>query len=195
MTNCEETSCFSLQFGSATQPKAYIRQFLCLLCLLFFGFLPSAKAQSSVEYSVYANIIYHFTKYVDWPDDIKAEEFIIGVVGDTPLFDELQKTMTHKVAGKRRIIVRRYSPTQESYNCQILFLSESQTSSLVKISQRTSNDPVLLICEDRGAASRGACINFAVVAERLKLEINKENIERRRLRIANELLRLGTLVK
>lgn len=82
-----------------------------------------------------------------------------------------------------------------SYDCQILFLSEGESWSLEKIAQRTEGAPVLLISEDKDAASRGACINFSIVSERLKLEINKNNIENRRLRIANELLRLGKIVK
>ena len=40
-------------------------------------------------------------------------------------------------------------------------------------------------------AFKGSCVNFITVHERLKLEINKNNIERRGIGIASELLLLG----
>jgi hypothetical protein len=163
--------------------------------ILFFLFSYQGMAQSSIEYSVHANIIYHFTKYVDWPDDKKDGDFVIGVVGDTPLFDELKKVIANKTAGNQKIIVENISPSNTSFDCHILFLSEEESSSLKKISARIAQSSILLVCEDEGAASRGACINFKIESQRLKLEINKLNIQQHQLNIASELLRLGTVVK
>jgi len=35
------------------------------------------RAQQGTNYSVQANIIYHFTKYIDWPADRKSGDFIM----------------------------------------------------------------------------------------------------------------------
>jgi len=172
------------------QCKGLIIIVILSVCPFFNG-----QAQHTIDYSVHANIIYHFTKYIDWPPDRKAGDFVIGVVGETPLFEELKKIMVNKKAGSQKIAIRYFSPTQTSYDCHILFLSEEESGSLKKITLRTQNNPVLLIGEEEGSASKGACISFNVVSERLKLEINKNNIQHRDLSIANELLRLGTLVK
>ena len=163
---------------------------LFLISPFFYG-----RAQNAMNYSVHANIIYHFTKYVDWPAKSKSDDFIIGVIGETMLFDELKKMTGNKKAGNQKIVVRRFSPSQTTYDCHILFLIEEESSSLKKIAARTEKDAVLLVCEEKGAASKGACISFNVVSDRLKLEINKNNIDQRGLSIANELLRLGTLIK
>jgi hypothetical protein len=53
----------------------------------------------------------------------------------------------------------------------------------------------LLVTESEGLARKGSCINFVIVDDRLKLEINKKNIEHRELGVATELLNLGTVVK
>jgi hypothetical protein len=195
MTNCDEARYLSFKGLSLTKRRLRFVKSLFLLAFIVFIQPLGTKAQSPVEYSVYANIIYHFTKYVDWPEVRKPVDFVIGVIGDTPLLSELEKTIANKMVGNQRIVIKKFSTTQESFNCQILFLSEEESGSLRKIAERTADDPVLLLCEDRGAAARGACINFIIVAERLKLEINKNNIEHRKLKIANELLRLGTPVK
>lgn len=168
-----------------------------LLSILLFTVMPffNIRAQHPMDYAIHANIIYHFTKYIDWPESKKSGDFVIGVVGDTPLFEELKKIIANKSVGSQRIVVKKVPPSQQSYDCHILFVSEEETVSLKKISARTEGQPVLLVCEEEGSASKGACINFTVVSDRLKLEINKNNILQHQLNIASELLRLGVLVK
>jgi hypothetical protein len=193
MANYDEALWFSFKTVSATNIHWRYRRLICMI--LFVSTSYKGKAQSSVEYSVHANIIYHFTKYIDWPDNKKDGDFVIGVVGDTPLFDELKKVIGNKMAGNQKIIVKNISPSSTSFDCHILFLSEEESTSLKKINARIAESSILLVCEDEGAASRGACINFKIESQRLKLEINKTNIQQHRLNIAGELLRLGTVVK
>jgi hypothetical protein len=166
-----------------------------LLVIFFFGFSSGTIAQSSIEYAVQANIIYHFTKYVAWPESKKSGDFVIGIVGDSPLYDALKLKVANKTAGSQKIVVKQISRSQQIIDCHILFISEDESDALKKIVSRNAEKPVLLVCEDEGAASRGAAINFKVVSEKLKIEINKNNIEQRSLSVANELLRLGILIK
>jgi hypothetical protein len=166
--------------------------FLCLFVFLSFTQL---RAQEELNYSVHANIIYHFTKYINWPPDKNAGDFIIGVVGETPLSDELKKIVTGKKACGQNILIKRFSSSSSSFNCHILFISDAASSSLKKIVNTTINDPVLLVSESKGFASKGSCINFSIVNDKLKLEINKNNIQHRGLEIASELLQLGIQVK
>lgn len=154
-----------------------------------------ARTQVTEDYSVHANIIYHFTKYINWPSRMREGDFVVGVVGDSPLYHELKRTMANKTAGHQPIIVKQFPRFQTEFTCHILFVPEDVSGSLKKIADNTAGSPVLLVSEEEGMASKGACINFTVIAERLKLEINKKNIERRQLSIANELLRLGKVVK
>ncbi len=170
---------------------------LRLTCLFTFLFFCSAgvQAQQVTDYTVHANIIYRFTKYIDWPIDRKSGDFIIGVTGDTPLYGELQTNMVNKKVGNQKIVVKRFSSSAAAFNCHILFIGEDESSHVKKISSRTAGTAVLLVSESEGLAKKGACINFAIVADRLKLEINKKSIEGRQLGIASELLQLGTIVK
>lgn len=151
-------------------------------------------AQDEVNYSVHANIIYHFTKYVDWPSSKKTGDFVIGVVGDTPLYDELKKSVSGKKAGDQAIVVKKLS-SSASFNCQILFVSEDAAASLRRIAGSTESNPVLIVTETKGAAQKGSCINFIIINDKLRLEINKKNIEQRELKIASELLQLGIQIK
>ena len=167
---------------------------LCGFVILLFA-ASKAKAQQGTDYAVHANIIYHFTKYINWPDEKKSGDFVIGIVGESPLFEKLKTFIANKSVGSQRIVIRKYSPSAQSFNCHILFISDEESSSIKKIASGTAASSILLVAETEGMARKGACINFVIVDERLKLEINKKNISQRDLGIATELLNLGTLVK
>jgi len=153
------------------------------------------QAQQGTNYAINANIIYHFTKYINWPEDKKSGDFIIGIIGETPLYDELKNITANKLAGSQKIIVKKYPTSAHSFDCQILFISEDESNSLKKIVVSTAGTSTLLVTESEGLARKGSCINFIVADEHLKLEINKNNIEQRNLSIASELLQLGIAVK
>lgn len=165
------------------------------LLLLLASASQPARAQPSHEYAVHANIIYHFTKYIDWPDNKKTGDFIIGVIGDSPLYDELEKNVANKKVGDQKIRIQKISASATSFNCHILFISDDESSSIKKIAGATFGTAVLLVSETEGLAKKGACINFTIAADHLKLEINKNNIEKRKLNIASELLQLGKIIK
>ena len=156
---------------------------------------PGARAQQGAGYAIQANIIYHFTKYINWPDDKKSGDFVVGVVGDTPLYDELKTFLVNKTVGDQKIVVKKFAASATSFNCHILFVGEDVSGSLKKIAAQTTGSPLLLVTESDGLARKGSCINFTVVDEHLRLEINKNNIEHRNLGVASELLQLGIPVK
>lgn len=188
MKNQGDTNGISL-FAPAHSPR-----WICLTLLFISTFL-NIKAQRPVDYAVHANIIYHFTKYINWPDERKTGDFIIGIFGDSPVYDELNKIVSTKQTGRQKIVVRKLSAGTTDFDAHILFISEEESNSLKKIVAKTEGLPVLLIGEEEGMSTRGTCINFMIVNDRLKLEINKNTIEKRHLNIASELLSLGKSVR
>ena len=94
--------------------------------------------QHETDYKVHANIIYRFTKYIDWPANKKSGDFIIGMIGDTPLYDDLKSLSADKKVGNQKIVVIKMSPSANSYNCHILFIGEEESSSLKRIAKASS---------------------------------------------------------
>ena len=152
------------------------------------------SAQQATNYKVHANIIYRFTKYVEWPGNKRAGDFVIGIVGDSPLYEELVTLTTNKSVGDQRIIIKKFESGAAAYNCSILFIGQDESRSLKRIALLTTDLPILLVTEDNGLAKKGSCINFIIVDDRLKLEINKNNILSRNMNVASELLKLATLI-
>ena len=172
-----------------------INKFLFCTVLFILAISPCAKAQDEINYAVYANIIYRFTKYIDWPDDKKSGDFVIGIVGNSPVYNELVSFTANKTVGNQKIVVKKISPSANSYDCYILFIGDDASKYLKKITAATENTSTLIVSEGDGLALKGACINFTIIDDHLKLEINKANIEKRDLNIATELLNLGVIVK
>ena len=173
-------------------PVSLVKATLVLFILLLN---PLFGAWSQGSYAIQANIIYRFTKYINWPDDKKVDEFVIGVVGETPLYDELTNYTVNKSVAGKPIVIKKLSASASGYSCQILFISDEESGSIKRIVSTTTGTPILLISESEGVAHKGSCINFTIVDEHLKLEINKTAIEKRNLDIATELLSLGIIVE
>ena len=167
---------------------------ILLTCFLLTASVLAAQAQE-MDYGVHANIIYRFTKYIDWPENKKTGDFVIGLAGESPLYEYLKTFVVNKTVGNQKIIIKTYSSSAATFDCHILFVSENKSSSLKKIAARTAGIPILLVSEEEGLAQKGSCINFVIADDRLKLEINKTNIEQRHLNVATELLGLGKIVK
>ncbi len=168
--------------------------FLFLVILLSPG-SNSAMNRYAVDYGVHANIIYRFTKYVDWPDYKKTSDFVIGVIGEPQLVEELVAVTKNKKVGNQSIVVRSMPADASGYPCHMLFVGENQSSDLKHIVDVTRGKPILIISENNGLVKRGSCINFVIVGESLKLEFGIKNIETRDMKIASELLELGTIVR
>lgn len=191
MNNCDE---YNDLFRRNNRLKRVFKwQFKALLILpvLIFS-LYQAWAQNA--YAVHANIIYRFTKYINWPDDKKTGDFVIGVVGDSPLFDELKIFTSNKTVVGQPFVIKKFPANAAAYHCHILFIGDDESGSVKRIAAATAGTPTLLVTESEGISRKVSCINFIIVDDRLKLEINKTNIERRSLDIASELLNLGIVV-
>jgi hypothetical protein len=170
----------------------FFKQACVSIVLLFLT--THCSAQQATHYEVHANIIYRFTKYVQWPEKKRAGDFVIGIVGDSPLYEELSTLTVGKTVGDQRIVIKKIAAGAAAYNCSILFISQDESRSLKRIALLTYDLPVLLVTEDDGLAKKGSCINFIIVDDRLKLEINKNNILSRNMNVASELLKLATMI-
>src|SRR5262245_29671545 len=91
-----------------------------------------AKAQV-VDYSVHANMLYRFTKYIDWPEESKKGDFVIAVIGDSPVYGELKNIAASKHVNSRRIVVKKLSSLQNCNNCNMIYISAGSSTTLKKV--------------------------------------------------------------
>jgi hypothetical protein len=63
-------------FKSIIGKDVFYKIFFLLNLVLLLGLLKT-QAQQNDNYAIDANIIYRFSKYINWPDDKKSGDFII----------------------------------------------------------------------------------------------------------------------
>jgi hypothetical protein len=168
------------------------------LWLVVSGF--STASAQEIDSKVTCVFLYNFTKYIKWPATAETGDFVIGIVGETPIEAELVKlTSKLKVNGVRSIVVKKIAATNNSaalLGCHILYISGKANKSLKEISAAVNDAPILLVSEGMGLANKGSTISIYVDEEtdKIKLELNKKSLESHKMKAASELLALVVVI-
>lgn len=174
----------------------HIRFSICtfIACLLFFCSSLNCKAQET-NYKAYSVYVYNFIKYIEWPEELRTGDFIIAVVGDSPVTAELKILAASKKANGQTIVIKKYATIAEVGKCHILYISAAKSSVLKEAMEKTKNSATLVIAEREGLAKKGAAINFVKLEDdTLKFELNKKAIDSHKLKVSTMLISLGLLV-
>ena len=168
---------------------------LSALLIVLMAFAATALKAQATNYSAHANCIYGFTKYVNWPDEKRIDDFVIGVVGDSPFIEKMIKIASLKMVGNQKIVIKKFSSLETKYDCHILFINECENERIKQINDFTRGKSILIVTEFDDHAPEGSCINFLLSDNnKIKLEINTANLEKRNLKVASELLGFANIV-
>ena len=137
--------------------------------------------------------IYNFTKHINWPS-LPEQKFVIGVVGDTAFAEKLKVMVSGKKVSDKDISVA-VVEVDDASSCHLLFMCAEESWQLKKAISVIGDKNVLIVTEGRGLALKGSCINIIEIDEKMKFEINEKNIVKAGLKVSNQLLSLGIIVK
>lgn len=140
--------------------------------------------------------IYNFTKYIEWPENYKEGNFVIGVYGvNAPLTNELTKMAASKTVGSQRLEIRSISSPVDAAQCHIIYILSDNSSELGDVIAKLKGKSTLIVTDKAGMIRQGAGINFAIVENKQKIELNKANIEKYKLKVASTLVDMSVQVK
>lgn len=161
-----------------------------LLLVVLFG--TRAEAQ---DHRMHAAFIYHFTRYINWPVDMKSGEFVIGVVGHPSAVASIEQMVkTKKKTREQALVIKKFSSTEEISQCHMLFVSAGMEGEISALLQQTNRNNTLVITEKDGMALEGSSINFVSKDGKLRFEINEGAINKAGLQISSKLKALGIIV-
>jgi len=166
--------------------------------LLFFivcSFTPHRQKDKASEYNMKAAFIYNFTKYIDWKSSLDENEFIIGVIGPSPINDPLGEIVKTATVDNKKITIKRFSKPADISFCHILFISRNAGFPLEDILAKTNGKGMLIVSEQDGYAGLGTAINFVIINSKLKFEANQKAINAAGLTASSQLLKLAIIVK
>lgn len=172
-------------------------------CLLLFPFLLLGYSfdliQTEVEeYEAKAAFMYNFTKFVEWEDNSlnNTTTFNICILGDSPIVEPLNELAANKKINNKKINIMKYRDADEITTCHILFIPENTSSENIKRSiQAVSVKNALIISEQKGDLDLGSAINFLIVNNKIKFEVNLNSLNRNNIKASSQLLKLALNIK
>jgi hypothetical protein len=150
-------------------------------------------AGSFQEYQVKAAFIYNFIKFIDWQNQKDFKDFNICILGEDPFGKAIDILEGKKVRGWR-IKISRTNSVKATKECQVVFISSSERDSLKEVLSFFRGKPVLTISEVNGFIEQGGIINFIIVNDKIRFEINERVAKESGLKISSKLLRLARKV-
>jgi hypothetical protein len=167
------------------------------LCLcLALGPVWPAGAQTK-EYQIKAAFLFNFAQFVDWPAAAvtNTASFRIGVLGDNPFGEALDKIVQGESIKKQKIVVQRTHRVEDLKGCQMVFICKSEQGHLPEVMSKLGGGAVLTVSEVDGFAQQGGIINFFPEGTKVRFEINPEAAQKAGLKLSSQLLSLGKIVK
>lgn len=164
-------------------------KYILLMQMLFL--LSAASAQSEKLHTVF---LYNFTKHIEWPADYRKGNFVIGVLGNSPIVGELKALASAREVSGQPIEVKKFTDVDDITQCHILYIPQDQSDEIGAVLRKVRDFSTLIVTDKKGLARNGAAINFVVDGSKQKFELNKSNATKYGLKVSSDLERLAIIV-
>jgi YfiR/HmsC-like len=183
--------------GDLHDRRRLVRVVLLLVLVSIAGAsLATAEDPQASEDQVKAAFLVNFPKYVDWPAGAFSRDdspFVIAVLDDPAVADEIAKVITGRTVNGRRIVLTRVASGDDVGACHLLFISaEAQRHSPAFLG--TVAPGILTVGESDDFLDGGGVINLALRDRQVALEVNLNAAANAGITISSKLLRVAFVV-
>ncbi|WP_177428632.1 YfiR family protein [Candidatus Venteria ishoeyi] len=174
--------------------------------IFFIGFccyVPASNATAADEYAIKAAFLYKLALFIHWPNEIfpaTGEKFKICLLGKDPFGEIIDNTTkTVNIKGSPLLIERftedvlNKTPPEKLKQCHILFIKLKYLKTTEGILSSIGEHSILTVSEDDGFMSVGGMIQFYTQDTRIRLRINRNELESAKLKPEATLLSLATI--
>jgi hypothetical protein len=165
-----------------------------VLFVVFISVLAGAAAQERPTHEIHAAMLYNFIKYVQWPNESEAGDFIVGVMGEENVFNTLKTWYDGKPKGTKKYVIRKLSNASEAADCQVVYVGKSKSREFESIKNTIAGKSVLTITDGNGLGQKGSCINFKVIDGKLKFELNQAVVTSANLKVSGQLTSMAIMI-
>jgi hypothetical protein len=159
--------------------------------------LPAQQTKAS-ESAVKATYLYNFSRFVQWPADAVAAKgnlFPICVFGDDPFGAVLDTILSGESINGKAVVAKRVSKPQDALDCRVLYISASEEGRLKEILVGLDKAGVLTVSDIPQFSQRGGMIQFVMVANKIRFEVNLTNAQDAGLTLSSDLLKVAVAVR
>jgi hypothetical protein len=150
---------------------------------------------ATAEDDIKATFLFNFTKYIDWPNAGRLDEFRVCLVAEPAFASALDRIIIGETAQGHPL--SRLSPASPdaARGCQMLFLGRLEDERLERWITAVRGAPVLVVGETRAAWDHGVHVNFVVEDNRVRFDVNADAASAAGLTVSSKLLRVARQVK
>jgi hypothetical protein len=167
---------------------------VAVVLALFVSISSLVHAQERPTHEIHAAMLFNFIKYVQWPDEGTAGEFVVGVMGDENVFSTLQKWYDGKPKGSKKYVIKKLGSPEEAGSCQVVYIGKSKNRDFDEVRTSTTGKSVLTVTDGNGLGHKGSCINFKVIDGKLKFELNQATVNASNLKVSSQLSSMAILL-
>jgi hypothetical protein len=158
--------------------------------------MPTLQDPNNSNAKIKATFIYNFTKYIDWPENYKHGNFVIGVLGTTSFYNDLSTLLIKKSVGNQKFEIKNFSSNEAASSiCHILFITGENSFMLPEVIKKLKGKSTLIVTEKPGLTKQGSGINFIVDNNKQRFELNKSNVEKYNLKVSSTLTALAIAIE
>lgn len=160
------------------------------------GFSFQQPAKDDTNARLKAVFLYNFTKYIEWPEAYREGNFVITVYGSSStLLAELRNITATKMLGQQKFEIKSTTSLDGIGKSHILFIPQETAFTMNEIAAKLKGKSTLIVTEKSGMAKQGSAINFVVIENKQKFELNKSNAEKYNLKVSSNLSSLAIPVE
>jgi hypothetical protein len=170
----------------------------CLIGVFALALMtPFAEGQQVAgEYEVKAAYLLNFARFVEWrPETLPAGAPLhVAIVGKHAFGRALEDVLRGKSANGHPILLRQLQWQDPLAGQHIIFISASEESHLPEILERLGNQNVLTVSDIDRFSLRGGIVEFRMVGNRVRFDINRGPANRAQITISSKLLSVARAV-
>jgi hypothetical protein len=165
-----------------------------LLFAFALGIAINGMAQDRPTHEIHAAMLYNFIKYVQWPNESDAGEFVVGVIGDENVFNTLKAWYDGKPKGTKKYVIKKLTSPDDANSCQVVYIGRAKNKDFEAIKSSVAGKSILTITDGNGMGEKGSSINFKVVDGKLKFELNQATVSSSNLKVSTQLSSMAILI-
>ncbi len=157
----------------------------------------NCTGQTPTEYQVKAAFLFNFLKFVEWPGDPAVDpqaKWVIGIVGDSPVSNQLSWLFAGKNVMGRDVQVKQFQAADNLRACNILFIGASERKRLPSILASLHGLSVLTVADMDHFIESGGMVQFVEEDSHVRLAIDVAATSRAHLKVSSKLLALARTV-
>jgi len=155
----------------------------------------SRKAPS--EHDVQAAYLFNFLRFIRWPETTfpdSLEPVIIGIVGESPIVNRLEKLAEKQSLYTRPLRIRYFKKIDDIYDCHVLYIGSMEKRYQISILNKLDKSSTLTLSDSSNFCDIGGMINFILIDDRVAFRVNLKALKKANLDISAKILRLAASI-